>query len=94
MNVITMKSREAREKWRDMLDRVFRGGDVIIERYGKPVAALISAQDYNELREEIDELRSIRSAAEAYEAWQQNSEIARPLSDVEADLLSDGLLDE
>ncbi len=65
MNVITMKSREAREKWRDVLDRVLRGGDVIIERYGKPVAALISVQDYDELREEIDELRSIRSAAEA-----------------------------
>jgi len=60
-----MKSREAREKWRDVLDRVLRGGDVIIERYGKPVAALISVQDYDELREEIDELRSIRSAAEA-----------------------------
>ena len=41
MNIITMKSEQARNSWRDMLDIVLTGGKVIIERYRKPQAVLI-----------------------------------------------------
>ena len=46
MNVTKLSSREARTKWRDVLDTIDNGtADVVIERYGKPIATLIPYQD-------------------------------------------------
>ena len=42
MNVITMKGEEARNSWRDMIDTAFKGGEVVIQRYDKPVAVLVN----------------------------------------------------
>ena len=41
MTIKTIKSGEARIRWRDVLDQVFAGkGDVVIERSGRDVAVL------------------------------------------------------
>jgi prevent-host-death family protein len=94
MTVTKIKSGQARIKWRDLLDQVYAGAaDIIIERSGKDVAALIPARDYEAVREELDELRSARQAAAAYAEWQRDPCVARPWDEVEAELAKKGLVD-
>ena len=46
MSPTKVKSGEARAKWRDILDQVYAGkGDVVIERNGRDIVAIIPAQD-------------------------------------------------
>ncbi len=83
----TVKSGEARTKFRDLLDQVLSGkGDVIIERNGKNVAVMIPAADYEQIREELDELRAVREAAASYEEWKKNPSVGRPFEEVDAEL--------
>jgi prevent-host-death family protein len=90
-----VNSREARTKWRDLLDDIFSGdSDVIIERNGKPIAAMIPAADYRELQDELDDLRAARRAAIAYEDWKRNPEGSIPWDEMRANLVTEGLLDE
>ncbi len=95
MSVTVVSSREARQRWRDLLDSVYSGAtDVVIERYGKPVAALIAFDDYDELQEYLEDLRLSREATKAYEEWREDPSSARPWEEVEAELLAEGWLDE
>lgn len=56
--VIRINSREARAKWRDLLDTIYRGSPgIVIERYGKPVAALVSYEDFEKLQQRERPLR-------------------------------------
>ncbi|MBV7326680.1 type II toxin-antitoxin system Phd/YefM family antitoxin [Chloroflexi bacterium TSY] len=60
MTVQTFKSEVVRQNWRDKLDDVFRGAAIIIERYTKPIAVLISYDEYRRLKgAEIQELNRI-----------------------------------
>ena len=87
MTISTINSGEARIRWRDLLDQVLAGkGDVLIERNGKSVAVMIPAVDYQQIREALEELRSARQAADAYEEWKRNPSVARPWNEVEAEL--------
>jgi len=95
MAVEKVSSREARTNWRDLLDKILtRNTDIVIERNGKLIAALIPIEDYEELKEELEDLRAARRADMAYREWQDNPSLARPLEDAEADLIAKGLLDE
>ena len=87
MTISTINSGEARIRWRDLLDQVLAGkGDVLIERNGKSVAVMIPAEDYEQIRETLEELRSVREAAAAYAEWKRTPSVARPWEDVEAEL--------
>jgi prevent-host-death family protein len=87
MPTLTVQSGEARAKFRDLLDNVLSGkGDVIIERNGKSVAVVIPAVDYEQIREELDEMRAVREAAAAYEEWKRDPSVARAWDDVDAEL--------
>lgn len=95
MDVTILDSRQARNHWRDLLDKVYTGvSDVIIERNGKPVAAMIPAEDYEALLDELDDLRAGRIAAQAYEEWKRDPSTATPWEQVRAELISEGLLDD
>jgi prevent-host-death family protein len=95
MNQTILSSREARTRWRDVLDAVNQGKtDVVIERYGKPVAAVISYQDYEALLEELEDLRDGRYAVAAYEEWLRDPSTARPYEEIRDELIAEGLLDE
>jgi prevent-host-death family protein len=92
MPVTTVGSREARQKWRDLLDAAHLGSaDIVIERNGKPIAALIPYEDYLALAEALDDLRAARRVAEAYKASQQSG---RSYDEIRAELASKGLLDD
>lgn len=87
MTIKTIKSGEARIHWRDLLDQVFAGkGDVVIERSGRNIAVLIPAADYEQIRETLEELRSVREASAAYDEWKRNPSVARPWDEVDAEL--------
>ena len=95
MRQTILSSREARTRWRDVLDAVNQGKtDVVIERYGKPVAAVIAYEDYEALMEELEDLRDGRLAVAAYEEWKRDPSTARPYEEIRAELIAEGLLDE
>ncbi len=94
MIITTLDSKEARTKWRDLLDATSAGeADVIITRYGKPAAVLIDYDDYIAWQEELDDLRAARRAAAAVREWEQDPTTARPWSEFKAELVAEGLLD-
>jgi len=87
MVTTTVKSGEARIKWRDLLDQVLAGkGDVMIERNGKSVAVMIPAADYEQIQDALEDLRATRTAAAFYEEWKRNPSVARPWDEVDAEL--------
>lgn len=96
MAIVTqVGSREARERWRDLLDTAVKGdADTVIERNGKPVAALIPFELYEALLDEIDNLRAARRAAALYEEYKRDPSTARSWEEVRAELLAEGLPDE
>ena len=94
MTVKSYESNRARAKWRDVLDMAASGGsDVVIERYGKPVVAVIAYTDFETLQDEIDGLRAARRAARIYEEWKRDPSSARPYAEVRAELVAQGKLD-
>jgi prevent-host-death family protein len=87
MSPTKVKSGEARAKWRDILDQVFAGkGDVVIERNGKDVAVLIPAEDYEQVRETLEDMRAVREAAANYEEWKKDPSVARPWEELDSEL--------
>jgi prevent-host-death family protein len=87
MVTTTIKSGEARIKWRDLLDQVLTGkGDVMIERNGKSVAVMIPAVDYEQIQDVLEDLRAARSAAAAYDEWKRKPSVARPWDEVDDEL--------
>jgi len=81
-----VKSHLARKGWRSLLDQVLKGDDVIIERSGVQIAALIPIKDYMAMQEDLADLRFAREAAEEYKTWKSNPETAEPWEQVKDDL--------
>jgi len=93
MSQQTLKANEARSRWREIVDGVLVGGDVVIERYGKPTVAVIPYDDYLALQEELEDLRAARRAEAALQAWERDHSRARPYSEVRREMVEEGLLD-
>lgn len=93
MAFATIDSNSARAKWRDLLDSASAGEDVVITRYGKPVTAMISYEDYVVLLDELDDLRSAKRAQAIIADLDAGRTTSRPLEKIEADLRAEGLLD-
>jgi PHD/YefM family antitoxin component YafN of YafNO toxin-antitoxin module len=89
---VTKKSDEVRNSWRDMLDTVSRGDSVVIERYNKPVAALIRYDIFLALQEEIEELKAAERARLSVEEWRRDPSTARSWEEVKAELTAEGVL--
>ena len=81
-----IKSGEARANWRDILDQVFRGKDMLIERNGRDIAVMIPAVDYAQIRETLEEMRATREAESAYQEWKKDPSVARSWDEVNAEL--------
>lgn len=48
----TLKASDVRSNWSQLLNKVFRGEtEVLVEKSGIPIAAIVSAQDYQKLRQ-------------------------------------------
>lgn len=95
MTIQKFDSNRARTQWRDVLDTVTTGtSDIVIERYGKPVAAVIAYRDFLALQDELDDLRAARRAEAVYEEWKSDPSSARPYADFRAELVAEGKLDD
>ena len=91
MPITEIKSSEARMNFRDLLDNVMTGdSDIMILRNGKQIAAIIPAIDYNEIREELEDLRLSRITDDAYDEYLADKEAAKPYDEFSADLISAG----
>lgn len=94
MSIVTWDSRAAQENWRGLLDVAAAGqSDVVITRHGQPAVAVIAYEDFLALQDDLDDLRAARHADEVVAAWQRDPTIARSWTEVEADLVAQGLLD-
>lgn len=90
MNSYTINTREVRNRLREVLDSVYLlDQDVVIERNGKAIAAIIPVEDYLALQEELEDLRSGREAERAYTSWKNQPQNAVTLQDFEASLKKD-----
>lgn len=88
-----LDSNQARTKWREIIDAVMGGlSSVVIERYGKPVVAVIPYADFEALQEKIEDLRAERHAEATFQAWTRNPSLGRPWKEVKAELIEEGLL--
>lgn len=76
--------------WQDVIKTVASGEDVVIERDGDQVAAVIPYTDYLELLDALDDLRAARQARAALGEWRRDPALARPWLEVEAELRSEG----
>lgn len=63
MQQITLSADQARINWRDTLDHAFRGGEVVIERYNKPIAVVVG---YDEWQQRRFTKREVEAIAKAY----------------------------
>lgn len=82
----TVKANEARTKWRDVLDTVVAGNPVVVERHGKPVAAVIPFEAYEALAEQIEDLEDERAADVALAEYRRNPSGAMTLEELDAEL--------
>lgn len=98
MNIQTVSSDQARTGWRDLLDGVIAGDVVIIERYGKPVAAMLAYADYVAMQAELEAAREMDATgrtlrerpllADTYRTW---AEMKRELlAEIRAELGAPG----
>ncbi len=87
-----LNSDDARTRWRDILDAANAGQDVVIARYGKPMAAVIPIADYEALMEDLEDLRAARRAQSALEAWRGDPSRGRPYALIREELTVEGLL--
>ncbi len=86
MATTVISSDQARARWREVLDTAVAGSDVVVERYGKPAAAIIPYEDFLALAELLEELRDARDAQAALAEWQQDPSTGRAWEDVKAEL--------
>jgi PHD/YefM family antitoxin component YafN of YafNO toxin-antitoxin module len=95
MPVKVLDSNTARTRWRDIMDTASGGDtDIVVERYGKPMVAVIAYDDFLALQEDLDDLRASRRVAEAYKAWKADPDRGMPYEDFRAELIAEDLLDE
>lgn len=64
----TISADQARINWRDTVDAAYRGDEIVIERYNKPVAVLMSYDEWAKLRLSA-ESRQIAARNDAAGSW-------------------------
>lgn len=90
----TMKVKDAREHWNQVIDAVFRRQKrVVLERHGIPVAALVSTEDLERLQRYDAEreadfavLDRIGEAFKDVPAEEIEREVAKALAEVRAEM--------
>lgn len=60
MEAVTMTSDQARREWREMLDHAYMDNqEVVIERYGKPIVAVVKYTQWQKTQDRLEELELI-----------------------------------
>lgn len=70
MQTITMGANEARDKMRDVIDHADKGGAVVLERYQRPMAVVISYKRFKQMEaEHLELLRRWAADADRDGTW-------------------------
>ncbi len=82
MSTKTMSSDQARSNWRELLETAVSGNSIIIERYGKPIAAIIP---YDQFADDSSSETVLRESA-AYQVSDWNDMKSELVAAVKAEL--------
>lgn len=86
MATTVISSDQARARWREVMDTAVAGNNVVIERYGKPVAVLIPYEDYAL----ISNLRAkVREPQADYQIDEREALKAELIAQIKAELLAE-----
>lgn len=90
MTVSTIKSDEARNNWRELLDQVLANqtAEVVIERYSKPLAVLVNHDAWHKMKKAHASLLARLSAE-----MDSDPTMAVPWVDVKQGMKERGLID-
>jgi hypothetical protein len=80
-----MSSDAIRSDWRNVADTVMGGNIVVMERYGKPLMAMIPYADFVALQEQLEDLRDLRAAEAAHAEYKRDPSTARSWDEVKAE---------
>jgi prevent-host-death family protein len=85
--MLTYSSKDARQNWRKILDIILaRGQDILIERNGKPAAVIVPVEDYENIREALEEYREGLEAQTLYDAWKAGREESVSIAEARQEL--------
>ncbi|MCA9945982.1 MAG: type II toxin-antitoxin system prevent-host-death family antitoxin [Anaerolineales bacterium] len=85
MATIKMSSDEARSKWREVLDTAVAGNQVVIERYGKPVAVIVPHAEFTQTATEEN---VVQEAAAIYQTRDWETVKAELLAELKQELMN------
>ena len=88
MATIKMSSDEARSKWREVIDTAVAGNHVVIERYGKPVVAIVAHPQFLQAFAQENVLKEPRAAYQTAD-WDMETLKAEIINEVKAELLAE-----
>ncbi len=91
MKTIRMSSDEARTKWREVLDTAVAGNQIIIERYGKPIAMIVP---YSGVAQAAEEVKMVREETAVYQTDTWETQKAELVAEIKAALLQEPKLRE
>src|SRR5258708_25058182 len=86
----TLKASDVRSNWSQLLNKVFRGEtEVLVEKSGIPIAAIVSAQDYQNLQqikqqreEDFVVINKIRTAFKDQSSEQIEANVSQAIAQV------------
>ncbi|KAA3663468.1 MAG: hypothetical protein DWQ04_10560 [Chloroflexi bacterium] len=88
MTTTTMSSDQARSNWREVLETAVAGDNIIIERYGKPIAAIIP---FDQFAEQSDDEQILREASATYQTTDWQAMKAELVAAVKAELKAEAV---
>jgi hypothetical protein len=94
MDTKIMEAEAVRREWREVIDTVLAGSNVVVGIDNKPLVAVIHYEDYLALQEQIEDLQDVRLAEAADAEYLRDPSTAIPWEQAKADLRADGLLDD
>jgi prevent-host-death family protein len=90
MNTKVMQADQVRSDWRDVMDEVSAGkSTVLVQRYKKPVVAVISYDDFLVLQERIEYLEDLEDARKARAEYERDPSTAISVQEMIAALEHD-----
>jgi prevent-host-death family protein len=81
MRTKVMSSDDVRTGWRGVMDEVMTGGTVTVERYSKPVAAVIPYEAYLAVQKVLEDYYDLTLAEAAYAEYKNDPSTAMPLEE-------------
>jgi len=81
MKTRIMSSDDVRTSWRGVMDEVMTGGTVTVERYNKPIAAVIPYEAYLAVQQALEDFFDLALAEAAYAEYKRDPSTAIPLEE-------------